>query len=283
MITGIDHIVLVCPDLEGGIAAYETLLGRPVDWRSVNDADGTSTALFRVENTALELMAPHGHGPVGARLADIIAENGPGLASLAFSTADLDETHRVLGRRGLAPSDITAGEGTDPRTGRALHWRRFRCGDNATGGLRTFVITERSKAITPTGAGAAAVNALDHFVIGTPNIERAVATYGGRLGLRLALDRKEERWNTHFLFFRTGDLTFEIVKRLDQDTDLSDPDRYYGITWQTPDIDAARARLHGAGLDVSEVRTGRKPGSQVFTVRDGTLGVPTLFIAHGAR
>ena len=36
--------------------------------------------------------------------------------------------------------------------------------------------------------------------------------------------------------------------------------------------------LAGAGLDVSEVRAGMKPGTRVFTVRDGTCGVPTLMI-----
>jgi hypothetical protein len=28
------------------------------------------------------------------------------------------------------------------------------------------------------------------------------------------------------------------------------------------------------------MRKGRKPGSSVFTVCDGTMAVPTLFIAH---
>ena len=35
------------------------------------------------------------------------------------------------------------------------------------------------------------------------------------------------------------------------------------------------------GLDVSEVRPGRKPGTRVATVRERTLGTPTLLIEQG--
>ena len=37
-------------------------------------------------------------------------------------------------------------------------------------------------------------------------------------------------------------------------------------------------RLAEAGVDVSEVRNGRKPGTRVMTVRSGTSGVPTLLV-----
>jgi hypothetical protein len=33
-----------------------------------------------------------------------------------------------------------------------------------------------------------------------------------------------------------------------------------------------------AGLDVSDVRTGRKPGTRVLTVRSSTCGIPTLLV-----
>ncbi|MEM7768148.1 MAG: VOC family protein [Pseudomonadota bacterium] len=288
MITGLDHFVLICPDIEAGVAAYETIMGRAADWRSVNDDDGTETALFRVGNTALELMAPAGgrpgrDGPVGKRLRDILDSTGPGLASIAFATADIDQTHRALGRRGLAPSDITAGSSADTPTGQAMNWRRFRCDDQATAGIRTFVIADRSVGLPTQAPAPGDVANLDHIVINTPNPDRAAALYGARLGLRLALDRTAPEWNTRFLFFRTGGLTFEVVSRLDDTTAPTGEDTFYGLTWATDDIGAAHERLARAGLNVSEVRTGRKPGSEVFTLRDGHLGVPTLFIAHAAR
>ena len=42
--------------------------------------------------------------------------------------------------------------------------------------------------------------------------------------------------------------------------------------------EATRARLIGAGRDVSEARRGRRPGSHVCTLRDGTAGVPTILL-----
>jgi hypothetical protein len=103
------------------------------------------------------------------------------------------------------------------------------------------------------------------------------------LGLDLALDRTREEWKTRFLFFRTGGLTFEVINRLGEDHDPAAPDSIWGLTWTVDDLSAAHARLTEAGFNVSEQRTGRKPGSAVFTIRDGTLGVPTLFIAHSSR
>ena len=54
------------------------------------------------------------------------------------------------------------------------------------------------------------------------------------------------------------------------------------MCWRVADIDATRARLAADGVDVSEVRTGRKPGTRVMTVRSGTCGVPTLLVQPSA-
>ena len=45
----------------------------------------------------------------------------------------------------------------------------------------------------------------------------------------------------------------------------------------------ANARLKEAGVEVSEPRNGRRPGSQVFTVKDHTEGVPTIVIGGVGR
>ena len=55
------------------------------------------------------------------------------------------------------------------------------------------------------------------------------------------------------------------------------------MCWRVADIDATHARLAPAGVDVSEVRTGRKPGTRVMTVRNGTCGVPTLLVQPSAK
>ena len=280
MIDALDHIVLVCPEIEAGAAVYSSLLGRGPNWQA--KVDGAATALFSVQNTALELMAPDGQGPVADRLREIIAERGPGLTSLAFRTSDIAETHHKLARRGLIPGDITDGESTNLGNSAVRRWKRFRCSDEAMAGIKTFILQPESE-LTPAQPAAGAVQSLDHIVINTPNPDRALGLYGARLGLDLRLDRTAEQWKTRFLFFRTGELTFEVIHQLGEAHDPAGPDTIWGLTWAVDDLAAAHARLSETGLDISEIRAGRKPGSSVFTVRNGTLGVPTLFISHSPR
>jgi hypothetical protein len=45
-----------------------------------------------------------------------------------------------------------------------------------------------------------------------------------------------------------------------------------------PSVAEAHVRLRAAGVAVSEIRTGRRPGTEVFTAKSHTAGVPTLLI-----
>lgn len=123
-----------------------------------------------------------------------------------------------------------------------------------------------------------AVRALDHVVIRTGDAESARRLYRDALGLRLALDRSFPDWGVRLLFFRLGGLTVELAASLREAPDPAGADRLWGLSWRVDDVAAARERLARAGRDVSELRAGRKPGTRVFSVRDGTCGVPTLFI-----
>jgi catechol 2,3-dioxygenase-like lactoylglutathione lyase family enzyme len=107
--------------------------------------------------------------------------------------------------------------------------------------------------------------------------------YGERLGLRLALDREFPQWGVRLLFFRVGGITVEVAARLDTPPDVAAPDRAWGISWRVGDADAARARLAQAGFDVSEVRTGRRPGTRVLSVRGDPCGVATLILEPTPR
>jgi catechol 2,3-dioxygenase-like lactoylglutathione lyase family enzyme len=192
------------------------------------------------------------------------------LSSMTFATASLDKAARLLERRAV-PSE---------RQGDRLILSR-----GATHGV-PIVLCERKERAAPSPlAGsdeAAAISALDHIVVRTPNPERAIAFYGGRLGLDLRLDRSNPDWGSRLLFFRCGDLVVEIAHDLKKG--VSDrPDHLWGLSWRTPDIAKANARLKAAGIDVSEPRDGRRPGSQVFTVKDHTGGVPTLVIGGIGR
>ena len=276
MITALDHIVLVTSDIEASVAAYHTLLGRAPAWRTV--AGGAASALFEVGNTALELIAPTGAGHAGDRVRAALAEGGERLTSLCFRVEDIAAVHRRLERRGLAPEEIADGVSTEASSGATRHWQRTRADGH---GVRLFFIQPEGAAPVSAATGDAVMNGLDHVVVTTPDPERAAALYGARLGLDMALDRTNPQWGSRLMFFRCGDLIVEVMHNL-KDGLGAGPDRLWGITWRTADLAAAQARLRDAGLDVSDLRTGRKPGTRVFSVRSGTCGVPTLIIGKDA-
>jgi catechol 2,3-dioxygenase-like lactoylglutathione lyase family enzyme len=97
----------------------------------------------------------------------------------------------------------------------------------------------------------------------------------------MALDRSHQDWG-RLMFFRCGDLIVEIVHRPVAGADDAD-DKLWGLSWRVDDADATRARLLAAGVEVSEVRAGRKPGTRVVSVRSGTCGVHTLLVERTAK
>ena len=197
------------------------------------------------------------------QLANMALEIGPGggdpVFGLGLAAADLSETRRMLERRGVSADGSILSR-------------------SATHGVAIALVATRPPA--PPLARPDAPHALDHVVIHTPNPERAVALYGGRLGLDLRLDRANPQWGSRLLFFRCGGAVIEISA--DLKAPVGDgPDRVTGLAWRVVDPVAAQARLATAGLDVSPVRPGRKPGTQVFTVRAGMPGAPALMLGGG--
>lgn len=278
MINGVDHIVILAPEIDMGVAVYSALLGRAPDWRAVSDT-GVATALFQLGNTALELVAPSGHGSSAEHLRARITEEGPGLKSLAFRSTDISGDHRAMSRLALAPTAIDDAFSEDMNREARRTWRSFRTPQEHTASIRWFFVEPLEGALEPAEVPLGHVHALDHLVINTPNPDRAMALYGAKLGLRLALDRSAPEWGVRLIFFRTGGLTVEIAHRLGQAEDAAGPDNFWGLTWRVGDIEAAHDRLAAKGFNLSDVRTGRRAGTRVFTVRDGTMGVPTLFIS----
>jgi catechol 2,3-dioxygenase-like lactoylglutathione lyase family enzyme len=278
IITGLDHVVIAVRDLDAAVAAYRTLLGRAPAWRAEAHGGGATIAAFALANIAVELMAPSGHGPTAERLGAVLDARGEGLVSLAFAVSDIERAHRRLTRLGLAPEPIADGESVDATTGARRRWRRTRAATPATHGVRIFLMQQAALPPSrPVGPEPATVAGLDHVVIRTPDPDRAAALYGARLGLDMRLDRSNPAWGARLLFFRCGDLIVEIAHDLAGGRG-DGPDTLWGLSWRVPDAMAARERLQAAGLDVSEVRTGRKPGTHVLTLRDASCGVPTLLL-----
>jgi catechol 2,3-dioxygenase-like lactoylglutathione lyase family enzyme len=281
VITGLDHVVVLVSEFEAGAAAYQTLFARAPAWRS--SGDGAETVLFTLDNMTLELMSPKGDGAAADRIRAALAEQGEGLASICFRTGDIARMHRRLDRLALQPEPIAEVESGDTASGATLSWKRTRAATEATRGVRMFFLELASERPRSAATAEAPITALDHVVVSTGDPERAAALYSARLGLDMALDRSHPDWG-QLMFFRCGDLMVEVVHRPGKDATADKAhDRLWGLSWRVADAEATRARLLSAGLDLSEIRTGRKPGTRVLTVRSGTCGIPTLLVERTAR
>jgi catechol 2,3-dioxygenase-like lactoylglutathione lyase family enzyme len=260
VITGLHHVAVVVRDLDAAVAGYERLLGVPP---MAQDGGGARRAWFWLANMGLELIAPDGDGPAGDRVRARLDEAGEGQWLVAFHADDFDATARLCERRGLAVAD---------RTERAVMFEPA-----STGGLQVALMSFPPLPSAATGP----VAALDHVVIRTANIDRAVANFGARLGLDLRLDRANPAWGARQLFFRCGEGVVEFGASLKEPASpesLGAPDSFGGLAWRVTDAEAARAAIAAAGFDVSEVRAGRKPGTKTFTVRDAPGAIPTIMI-----
>lgn len=279
VISGLDHVVVLVEEIGKGAAAYQTLLGRTPSWRY--SGDGADRVLFTLENITLELVAPSGDGAAGKRVREAMTATGRGLASICFATPDIGKMHRRLERVALKPEPVAEVESRDAASGASMKWKRTRAATDHTRGVRMFFLELDGVRPRSQASGTAPILGLDHVVVATEDFERAAALYGARLGLDMALDRAHQDWG-QLMFFRCADLIVEVVRRPVAGGDAT-RDKLWGLSWRVGDIDAARARLMAAGVEVSEVRSGRKPGTRVMSVRSGTCDVQTLLLERSPR
>jgi len=266
MIHALDHVAVAVADLEAAVADYEALLGRTA--QRTEPIDGASRAWIHLDNISLELIAATGEGPAGERVRRRLDAGGEGLLLVAFAVEDLTAASRLLERRGVRGH---------PRADEA--WSAH---PDDTAGVQIVLVPrargQRPQSSPATAPADAIPSGLDHVVVHSPNPDRALAIYGAKLGLDLRLDRANEAWGARQMFFRCGDSVVEIGHGLKQG--VSDaPDHLGGLAWRMSKPAAVQARLAEAGFNVSEVRKGRKPGTEVFTVRDRNRGVPTLMLS----
>lgn len=280
MLTRIDHIALAVRDLPAATAHYQALLGCPPNWHGADG--GAEHVWFQLDNMALDIIAPIGSGYTGDRIQAHLDARGEGIWAVAFATADIAATRHVLSRRGI--------ESTDPKSIRSTHidhkgkryWNTSVLNREATHDVMMLLVETKPDAeLWPRSTmkvdAASAVTGLDHVVISTPEPERAAALYGARLGLEMKLDRTNPEWGSRLLFFKCGDLIVEIAHDLKKGV-ANTADHAWGLSWRAADIGSLHTRLTDASFNVSAIRSGRKPGTRVFTVRDAAGTVPTIVI-----
>ena len=144
-------------------------------------------------------------------------------------------------------------------------------------GLDIRLCGTAASAATGSGAAPSALR-VDHLVLRTGDAEGCIELFSRQLGIRLALDQTVPEWGGRMLFFRTGKLTLEVIE---PGSDAPARDHFWGIAYQCADIEQTGRQLAQAGVALSGIRTGRKPGTRVMTVKSHCLGIPTLLVEPG--
>ena len=278
MNTSIDHLIIAAPELGVATAEYSTLLGRAPSWRGTHPDCGTANALFKLDNTYIELLAPQGEGMAADIVKGILNARGPCLGGLVFGTGNAEDFISHARSTGLEASDPISGHGVDDKTGAERRWRNMFWDPTAARGIFSFCIEHEAGSTLPqaTPRGAGAITGVDHVVVKTQSADAAKTFYGDQLGIRLALEQDVPKWGGVQLFFRVSSMSIEVIAS----EKASEQDELWGLALKTDDIETTHARLKESGVEISDIRDGRKAGTRVCTATSHTLGVPTLLIEH---
>jgi len=278
LLDSLDHIVIAVEDLPVAIENYTKLLGFPPTWRGVHPGQGTENALFPLDNLYVELLASNGEGSGSDMIKSFLELNGEGLSGIALGTSDIQAAKNKLVEREIDVSNLIAGEGKDEDSREIRTWKNLFLPFSLTRGLFTFLIQHEEGSLpTHKEKMNSQVNRLDHVVINTNDPDGLISLYRDIYGIRLALDQTVEKWGGRMLFFRLNHTTLEVIGKEDG-KELQDS--LWGLAWVVKDITATYDRLISEGLEVTEVKDGRKPNTLVATVKSHTCNIPTLLIQH---
>ena len=274
----VDHIIMAVADLQKASADYALMLGRAPSWQGTHPDYGSANTLFRLGNCYLELLAAEGEGWAADMVTGMIEKQGEGLCALVFGTDDAEAFLTQARANGLEVSDPKAGHGVDTASGATRTWRNMHWDAGAARGIFSFCIQHDDIDALPMAelAGDGAITAVDHVVVQTKSADAAKKFYGEQLGIRLALEQDVPQWGGTQLFFRTNSMSVEVMAT----EKAGDEDSLWGLALKTDDIVATQKRLSAAGIAVSDVREGRKPGTKVCTVKSHCANVATLLIEH---
>lgn len=279
MFNKLDHLVIKVFDLSEAESDYSALLGLQPSWRGSHPGRGTSNVLYRLSNTYVELLhLPEG---VGVPFAPN-AEDVEGLVAFALGTDDLEAERQRLVDQGLSVSSVVDGSGREERGEVERRWRTAFIDPSSTRSVAVFAIqhlspTEALPLASALPGSEAPVEAVDHIVILSGDADSSIALYRDKFGMDLRLDKTFPDWGMRLAFFRLGGVTVEVAQKLGDEP--SDKDAIWGASYRVGDVASARGRLLESGFDVSEVRPGRRPGTEVITVRSKTHGVQTLMLS----
>lgn len=259
LITAVDHVIITTADFDADLRHYVQLLG--------SEASPTGSAPSRRATLDGGNLAVHLQERAGV---------DTGLAGLCFQVPDLPRLRRRLQRLDLPLHRARDSDGRDSLEGAATGVTQIWLAPSSDRSYRLGFTDQPTREPSRVATGVAG---LDHVVVASGDATQTAFLLAAQLGLDLRMDLSRPDWNARLLFFRCGDTIVEVFEELTRDHGAgAAADRLYGLSWRVTQAAERRAELAGLGFDVSELRRGRKAGTQVFTVRDRCAGVATLML-----
>lgn len=259
LLTRINFIRLGVADIENSGMAYAKITG--IEARSDTNAAGERQLRFDLFNLSLVLTE---------------SPNALGIREVCFAVQVFDRIKRRFQRLAMSTHEIEGDDLLPHRTAIAL-------ADSLNLNF-SFVECSDAANLHTTAVDPACVRALDHLVIESTKVESTAFLLASQLGLDLRMDRTNPAWGARLLFFRCGDLIIEVMHKLESEPrGKPEGDRFYGLSWRVGSAAAAHRKLTEHSIEISPLRDGRKPQTQVFTVKDRTLSTPTLILEPPAK
>ncbi len=278
MIKSIDHILVAVKDLEKAVRDYSLVFGFGPTWQGNHPSLGTKNALFPLENMYLELIAIDHEGPLAKTVNEHLKKNGESIFGLALETDNIELAKNELSASFNTDLEISDGKGVNNISKDERHWRNIFIPKKFSRGIFTLLI-QHTKGILPEHdiSDESNISRMDHVVINSNDPDGLVDLYGDKYGIRLALDQFVEKWGGRMLFFRTDHTTIEAIG-IKKDGPAEDS--LWGLAWTTRNIKKTHKRLVDAGVNVTDIKDGRKPKTLVATIKSHCADVPTLLIEH---
>ena len=278
MIKSIDHILVAVKDLEKAVRDYSLVFGFGPTWQGNHPSLGTKNALFPLENMYLELIAIDDEGPLAETVNEHLKKNGESIFGLALETDNIELAKNELSASFNTDLEISDGKGVNNISKDERHWRNIFIPNKFSRGIFTLLIQHTKGILSEHDiSDESNISRMDHVVINSNDPDGLVDLYRDKYGIRLALDQFVEKWGGRMLFFRTDHTTIEAigVKK-----DGPAKDSLWGLAWTTKDIKKTHKRLVDAGVNVTDIKDGRKPKTLVATIKSHCADVPTLLIEH---
>ncbi len=252
------RIQISCPDLKSAVFQYRRLFSVEPCWSGVLADNETKSVWFKLENTVIELLQSSN-----------LESNR--ITGLVLAVCEGESEGESIGLEPCFSDNVTY---KSPAF--SFNEAAYKLPKDESLGLNISIVPEKDIQHFENIAVPKQLPSVDHLVLRASAGDACVELFSGRLGVRLALDQTVPEWGGRMLFFRAGKMTLEVIVP----TDTIGKNYFWGLAYTSTDLQAFRQSSELQNINLSALRVGRKPNTQVVSLKSHHLDIPTLIIEH---